>query len=95
MATQIEFEYDMARFIGFRDREACERVRRITRAELTEHPSTDFRIRVIDARLVAGVLRARDARAVLRPRRRGPAAAGGPDPHGLTRFSTANRAGRR
>ena len=27
MATQVEFDYDMARFISFRDREACERVR--------------------------------------------------------------------
>jgi glucosamine-6-phosphate deaminase len=48
MATQVEFEYDMARFISFRDREACERVRRISRAELAEHPSADFRIHVID-----------------------------------------------
>jgi glucosamine-6-phosphate deaminase len=48
MATQVEFEYDMARFITFRDRETCERVRRITRAQLTEHPNADFRIRVID-----------------------------------------------
>jgi glucosamine-6-phosphate deaminase len=48
MATQVEFEYDMARFINFRDRETCERVRRITRAQLTEHPNADFRIRVID-----------------------------------------------
>jgi glucosamine-6-phosphate deaminase len=48
MATQVEFEYDMARFIDFRDRETCERVRRITRAQLTVHPNADFRIRVID-----------------------------------------------
>ena len=48
MATQFEFGYDMARFINFRDRETCERVRRITRTQLTEHPSADFRIRVID-----------------------------------------------
>ena len=45
MATQFEFGYDMARFINFRDRETCERVRRITRTQLTEHPSADFRIR--------------------------------------------------
>jgi glucosamine-6-phosphate deaminase len=48
MATQVEFDYGLARFINFRDRETCERVRRITRAELTEHPRADFRIRVID-----------------------------------------------
>src|ERR1700730_1051247 len=48
MATQVEFDYEMARSISFRDREACERVRRITRAELTKHPNPDFRISVID-----------------------------------------------
>jgi glucosamine-6-phosphate deaminase len=70
MATQVQFEYDMARFISFRDREACERVRRIPRAELAEHPSADFRIHVIDESaafyrafaddLVARIRRARD-----------------------------------
>jgi len=48
MVTQVEFEYDMARFIDFRDHDACERVRRITRAELTAHPNPDFRIAVVD-----------------------------------------------
>ncbi len=48
MATQLDFDYEMARFISFRDGEACERVRRITRAELTNHPNPDFRISVID-----------------------------------------------
>ena len=27
MATQVEFDYGLARFISFRDRAACERVR--------------------------------------------------------------------
>lgn len=48
METQLEFAYDLAPFISFRDREACQRVRRITRAELTAHPNPDFRIRIID-----------------------------------------------
>ena len=48
MATEIEFAYDLARFISFRDRAACERVRRIPRTELTAHPNPDFRIRVVD-----------------------------------------------
>jgi glucosamine-6-phosphate deaminase len=48
MATQVEFNYEMARFISFRDREACERVRRITRAELTKHPNPEFRIAIVD-----------------------------------------------
>jgi glucosamine-6-phosphate deaminase len=42
------FEYGLARFIDFRDVEVCERVRRIARAEIAEHPNPDFRIRVID-----------------------------------------------
>jgi glucosamine-6-phosphate deaminase len=46
----LPFTYDLAAFIPFRDREACERVRGITRAELTEHPNPDFRIRLEDDR---------------------------------------------
>lgn len=42
------FDYDLAGFVSFRDRDACERVRRITRAEIAEHPNPDFRIRVVD-----------------------------------------------
>jgi glucosamine-6-phosphate deaminase len=48
MAIETKFAYDLARFIDFRDVEACERVRRIRRAEIGEHPNPDFRIRVID-----------------------------------------------
>jgi glucosamine-6-phosphate deaminase len=48
LATEVEFRYDLARFISFRDREECERVRRIPRGELTAHPNTDFRIRIVD-----------------------------------------------
>ncbi len=48
MATQTAFTYDLAKFISFQDREACERVRRITRQELDRHPNPDFRIRVVD-----------------------------------------------
>jgi glucosamine-6-phosphate deaminase len=49
LATQVEFEYDLARFISFRDREVCARVRRISRAELADHPNPDFRISIVDA----------------------------------------------
>lgn len=48
MAVDVTFEYDLADFISFRDREACDRARRISRAELAEHPNPDFRIRVVD-----------------------------------------------
>jgi glucosamine-6-phosphate deaminase len=43
-----DFEYDLATFISFRDRAACERVRRISRDQLTSHANPDFRIRVVD-----------------------------------------------
>ncbi len=43
-----EFEYGLARFISFRDTEACERVRAIRRDEITHHQSPEFRIAVID-----------------------------------------------
>jgi len=43
-----EFEYDLSPFIAFRDREACQRVRRIPRARIAEHDRPDFRIAVID-----------------------------------------------
>ncbi len=50
MATQVEFDYGLARFISFRDREACERVRQIRRAELSDHPNLDFQIAIVDDR---------------------------------------------
>src|SRR5689334_11581828 len=48
MAVDTAFEYGLARFIDFRDAAECERVRRIPRAELCDHPNPDFRMRVID-----------------------------------------------
>jgi glucosamine-6-phosphate deaminase len=48
LATTVEFTYDLARFISFRDAEVCARVRRIKRDELTQHPNPDFRIGVVD-----------------------------------------------
>ena len=47
MATQVNFDYGLARFISFRDRETCERVRRISRDELTNHPNPDFQISIV------------------------------------------------
>ena len=44
----MTFTYDLAGFIDFRDREACERVRNITREEIAQHPNPDFKIQVID-----------------------------------------------
>jgi glucosamine-6-phosphate deaminase len=42
------FGYGLSPFIAFRDRAACERVRRIARAQITEHPNPDLRIAVVD-----------------------------------------------
>ena len=42
--------FGLARFIPFRDAEACERVRAIPRERLTEHANPNFRIKVIDER---------------------------------------------
>ena len=48
MAVDVAFEYSLADFISFRDREACERARRIKRSEITRHANPDFKIRVSD-----------------------------------------------
>jgi glucosamine-6-phosphate deaminase len=42
------FSPGLASFLPFRDREACERVRAIPRARLTEHPNPEFRIAIVD-----------------------------------------------
>ena len=44
----MAFEYDLAKFIPFRDLVACERVRRIKRADICRHKNPDFKIRVLD-----------------------------------------------
>jgi glucosamine-6-phosphate deaminase len=46
----MAFEYDLAAFLPFRDREACARVRAIPRERLSEHANPDFRIRLEDDR---------------------------------------------
>ena len=48
MAVDLGFEYDLARFIDFRDVVECDRVRRIPRTELNQHANPDFRIAVTD-----------------------------------------------
>ena len=44
----MDFTYQMARFIPFRDLAACERARAITREEITQHSNPEFHIRVMD-----------------------------------------------
>lgn len=43
-----DFKPAPADFIAFRDAEACARVRKISRKELTRHPNPEFKIRIID-----------------------------------------------
>ena len=64
------FTYELARFIPFRDRAVCERVRNIRKEDLCNHPNPNFKIRIIeDANtfsfsyvldIVAGIKRALD-----------------------------------
>lgn len=44
------FRYSLAKFIPFQDREECERVRKITKEEITKHPNPEFKIRVIESK---------------------------------------------
>jgi glucosamine-6-phosphate deaminase len=44
------FAYDLAPFIPFRDREVCERVRRIPKSEIADHPNPEFRISLVEDR---------------------------------------------
>jgi glucosamine-6-phosphate deaminase len=46
--TDEAFTYSLSPFLPFRDRDACERVRRIPRERLAEHANADFRIAVVD-----------------------------------------------
>ena len=44
----MAFTYELAKFIPFKDASACERVRAVTREEISRHPNPEFRIRVED-----------------------------------------------
>lgn len=44
----VAFSFHLASFIDFRDAAVCERVRQISREDITKHPNPDFKIRVID-----------------------------------------------
>lgn len=43
-----EFTFDLAKFIPYRDRKVCEKVRAIKREDITKHPNPQFKIRVIE-----------------------------------------------
>ncbi|MFQ5797046.1 MAG: hypothetical protein ACE5JP_18665 [Candidatus Bipolaricaulia bacterium] len=44
----MNFKYDLAKFISFRDAEVCERVREIKKEDLPNHPNSEFKIRIIE-----------------------------------------------
>ncbi len=44
-----EFTFDLAKFIPYRDRGVCEKVRAIKREDITKHPNAQFKIRVIES----------------------------------------------
>ena len=46
----MDFAYDLAAFLPFRDAAACAAARAITRDQLADHPNPDFRVRVEDDR---------------------------------------------
>lgn len=48
MMKEEEFKYESAKFIPFRDREACKRVRAIKKEDICKHPNPDFRIKIIE-----------------------------------------------
>jgi glucosamine-6-phosphate deaminase len=45
----MTFDYDLAKFIPFRDFSACRRVRAISREQITEHRNPNFKIQVIES----------------------------------------------
>ena len=65
-----EFSYDLSKYLPFRDAQACRNARAIRREDITRHPNSNFRIRVIEndqafqfaqiVDIVAGIKRALD-----------------------------------
>lgn len=50
MSNTTEFKYDFPKFLAFRDRAACERVRKIKKADICNHPNPGFRISIEEDR---------------------------------------------
>ena len=46
----MDFKFDLARFINFRDQEALDRVRAIKKEDYTKHPNPDFKIKIIESK---------------------------------------------
>ena len=43
-----QFEYGLAKFVPFKDKKACAKVRAIKKEGICRHPNPDFHIRVIE-----------------------------------------------
>jgi glucosamine-6-phosphate deaminase len=50
-----EFTYGVSRFAPFHDREVCEKVRNIDRADIAKHPNPDFHIHVVKDEEIASL----------------------------------------
>jgi glucosamine-6-phosphate deaminase len=50
-----EFRYGVSEHAPFRDRDVCERVRSIDRADIEKHDNPDFRVRVVDDDAIASL----------------------------------------
>ncbi len=48
MKNDVQFNYEMSKYLEFRDVEACKKARNIKRADITNHPNKNFNIRVIE-----------------------------------------------
>lgn len=44
----MSFSYELAKFISFRDLNECERVRNISKEDLTNHPNPEFKIQIVE-----------------------------------------------
>jgi len=42
------FTYDLSKFIPFRDKEVCERIRSIKKEDICRHPNPEFKIKIIE-----------------------------------------------
>lgn len=60
MMNKAAFEYAVSEHLDYLDREVCDRVKRISREKITEHPNKNFKIRVIENELAFSIGRAVD-----------------------------------
>lgn len=44
----MDWKFEPAKFLSFRDQEVCERVRAISKSEICSHPNENFKIRIIE-----------------------------------------------